>query len=247
MVPNIVHFVYPAWTNTRPLSMLNYMAVKTVIEKHKPETVKFWIDRDPVENEWWDKIKPMVDIHRRSMSANYRGFEIRFPQYRSDITRLEILREEGGIYMDTDVITLRSLDYFMTGPFTMAEEPNEKSLSNALMFAEPEDPFVAAWLDRMPEAIRSGQWANGGVVLPLELAMTNKFTVSIIENELLCPFDLHYPYIFEPRLKRAAKALMRDAYAIHIYETYWRDTISRIDRAWVEENDTVFSDMVKGK
>lgn len=245
MTPNVVHFVYPAWTNTRPLSILNYLAVKLVIKKHKPGDVKFWIDRDPVENEWWEKIKPLVSIHRRKMDGHHKGIEIRFPQYRSDITRLEILKEEGGIYMDTDVLTLRSLDRFMNGPFTMPEEPHGTSLSNAIMISEPDDPFIHAWLDKMPEALQARTWATTGVVIPFELARTNQFKLSIIDYETLCPLDLNYPYMFEPKLNLAAKAMTKDSYAIHIYETYWRDIVSRMDRAWVEETDCLFSKMYK--
>lgn len=246
MIPNVVHFVYPVWENTRPLSALNYLSVKSVIKNHKPETVAFWIDKKPERNEWWDLIEPLVDVRHKKMDKTFRGIDVPWPQYRSDITRLEILRDFGGIYMDTDVIVLRSLDRFMTGVFNIAEEPSGVTLSNAFMAARPFDAFTYGWLDKIPEAMQSSQWANSGVVVPWELVKTNKFTVNIVESELLCPFDLHFPYIFEQRLNRAAKAMMRDAYAVHIYETYWRDTIKHVTRDWIKQNDCVFSQLFNG-
>lgn len=248
MIPNVIHFVYPAWPNTRPLSYLNYICIKRAIEIHKPDDVKFWIDGDPVENEWWQKIKPMVSIHRKEMRGEFGGTKIEWPQYQSDVTRLEILRDEGGIYLDTDVILMRDLNWvFDDDQFTISAEPSGNSLCNAVMFSRPNDPFVKLWLEAMPNALKSDRWANGGVITPFKLAMENGHICDVRDPEDFCPFDLHYPYVFEQRLNRATEALIRNSSALHIYETYWRDTIKNVTPEWVDQTDCVFSRIVKGE
>jgi hypothetical protein len=92
---------------------MNYMAVKIAAEVQKPNSIKFWIDGEPVENEWWLRIKPLVEICRIEMPNTFRGVEIKHPQYRSDVTRLQILNTHGGIYMDTDMFLLEPLDFWI--------------------------------------------------------------------------------------------------------------------------------------
>lgn len=245
MIPNVIHYVYPAWPNTRPLSYVNYVCIKSAIEKHGPQDVKFWIDGDPIDNEWWQKIKPMVSVHHRPMRGEFGGTKIEWPQYQSDVTRLQILKEEGGIYLDTDVIVLQNLNWFLSdSEFVIASEPGYKSLCNAIMMGEKNDPFLDEWLKILPDALKSPTWANGGVVRPMEIAEDN--LIDWREPSELCPLDLHYPYMFEPRLNRAGRALIGDAYTVHLFETYWRDTIKSVTPEWCETTDCLFSMIVKG-
>jgi len=250
MTPNTIHYVYPAWPNTRPLSYVNYICVKSAIENHHPDKVKFWIDGDPVDNEWWRKIQDMVTVERRPMNGSYRGIGIEWPQHQSDVTRLEILKEEGGIYLDTDVLVLPSFEIILdeeSDDFVIGTEPGDKSLCNAVMMSPKKHPFIEEWLDVMPAALASNVWAKGGVVSPFEIAESYTTNLVIMEADNFCPFDLHYPYAFEPRLTRAAEALTVDSSAIHLFETYWRDTIKNITPEWVEKNDCYFSRFVKGE
>lgn len=246
MIPNVIHYVYPAWPNTRPLSYVNYICIKSAIEKHKPKDVKFWIDGNPVDNEWWQKIKAMVSVHHRPMTGEFGGTKIEWPQYQSDVTRLQILKEEGGVYLDTDVIVLKSLERFQKGSkFTLAAEPGLESVCNAIMMCEKNDLFLDEWLEILPEALKSSTWANGGVVRPYELADAF-WRINLRDPEDFCPLDLHYPYMFEPRLNRAGRALIGNAYTVHLFETYWRDTIKHVTPEWVEKTDCLFSMVVKG-
>lgn len=246
MIPNVIHYVYPAWPNTRPLSYVNYICIKSAIEKHKPKDVKFWIDGDPVDNEWWQKIKAMVSVHHRPMTGEFGGTKIEWPQYQSDVTRLQILKEEGGIYLDTDVIVLQDLNWvFDDDDFVIAAEPGYNSLCNAIMMGQKGDPFIDEWLEIMPDALKSKTWASGGVVRPYDLVEHN-LDVCVREPSDFCPLDLHYPYMFEPRLNRAGRALIGDAYTVHLFETYWRDTIKHVTPEWVEKTDCLFSMVVKG-
>jgi hypothetical protein len=247
MTPNIIHYVYPAWPNTRPLSYVNYICVKSAIENHNPDKVKFWIDGDPVDNEWWRKIQDMVTVERRPMKGSYGGVNIEWPQHQSDVTRLEILKEEGGIYFDTDVLVLQSIDWLLGDEFVIGMEPGGNSLCNAVMLSPKNHSFIDEWLEVMPGALASNEWAKGGVVAPLELAQGRIWDLILQDAEDFCPFDLHYPYAFEPRLIRATEALIRYSSTIHLFETYWRDTIKNITPEWVEKNDCYFSRFVKGE
>jgi hypothetical protein len=247
VIPNIIHFVYPAWANTRPLSFMNYMAVKIASEVHRPDAIYFWLDGDPAENEWWLRIKPLVEIRRTKMAGEYKGVEIKFPQYRSDVTRLQILQEHGGVYMDTDMFLLNPLEFWVanTGADVLiaSYEAGGRSVCNALMMASRDSSFIEAWLEEIPHALKSDVWAEGGVNLPLRLAEMNEQWAAILDAEYFCPLDLSANWLFDtdPLTIRAGEALTKDSFSIHAYETYWRDYNGHVTPEWIRANDCLFA------
>ena len=70
--------------------------------------------------------------------------------HKSDVIRLEQLLQTGGIYLDLDVIALRSFDRLLAvaekGKTLMGKEsPN--GLGNAVIVAPPNATFLRFWLD----------------------------------------------------------------------------------------------------
>lgn len=249
-VPNIIHFVYPVWDNTRPLSYLNYIAIKRAVTVHRPDVVKLWINKEPAPSPYWVAIESMVEINHIPMDGVFGGVKIEYPQLQSDITRLEILHREGGIYMDTDMLLLRDLDDYMDTNFTMCLEPpgeGEPSACNALMISEPESDFSCLWLDRMEEALQNGIWAYGGVVLPYHLSEERPDLVQMLDHKHFCPFGLDRNWLFatEPEIIAEAEIRVFGSTAIHGFETFWRNTVPIITPNWCENNDSLFSRLAK--
>jgi Glycosyltransferase sugar-binding region containing DXD motif len=248
-VPNVIHFIYPVWHNTRPLSYLNYMAVKRASVIQKPDKIKFWINKDPEPSLMWDMIKPLVEVNYIPMDGFYNGTKILWPQLQSDVTRLEILYKEGGIYMDTDMLMLRPLEDQLFSNFHMCLEPSKgepTSACNALMISEPEASFVDIWLSHMEEALKSDTWAYGGVVKPLELAKVAPDLVTMGSNWLYCPLDLSKNWLFstDKAIIDEAKWQIQFSFAVHAFETYWRDVVKDITPDWCKQNDSLFSRLV---
>lgn len=258
-IPNIVHFIYPCWPNTRPLSYLNYMAVKMAKEVQKPDKIIFWIDGDPKPSPWWDAIQPLVDIHFTQFSSSFGGTHIEWPQYASDVFRLQVLRDQGGIYMDTDMLLLLPLHEFMDNTqfendsLVMSWEPSEPlgiSACNALIISPPNNPFINTWLELMPQALKSPTWAKGGVNLPAEIWANSQYSTGkaeIIDPVYFCPLDLSKNWLFStnPEVICEAEDITRFSYAIHGFETYWRDIVKDITPEWCRQNDSLFSRVVR--
>ena len=53
MVPNVVYFCY---FGGRPLSLVNYVAVKSAALVNNPDKINFYYTSEP-KGEWWNKIK----------------------------------------------------------------------------------------------------------------------------------------------------------------------------------------------
>lgn len=157
MIPNIVHFIYPVNDRTRPFSSLNVQAVKRAATIQKPDAIRFWTNARPSDIAGWSEIASMVDLIPTIMP------EHEWPQYQSDTLRLKILHDQGGIYMDTDLLTLKPLQPVMNDRLCLSwESSTADSISNALMLAPPKNPFIAEWIHRLPEAQSSSTWAYGG-------------------------------------------------------------------------------------
>lgn len=250
-VPNVIHFIYPVWANTRPLSYMNYIAIKRAKEIHKPDQIKLWINDAPAPSPYWAEIEKMVDLYYADMGQEFQGVQIEYPQLRSDVTRLQILHREGGIYMDTDMLLLRDLNDYMDTNFSMCLEPSgtgNQSACNALMIAEPGAEFAAMWLDEMAEALQNPMWAYGGVVLPYKLSQERPDLVMMHGHEHFCPFGLERNWLFatDPWLIEQAEQLTANSTAVHGFETFWKSANLSVSPEWCEKNDCLFSRLALG-
>jgi hypothetical protein len=240
-IPKVIHFIYPWTEKTRPWSLVNTLAVRSAKKCYPDHEIIIWTNaptRVPLLN---------VTVKNCDLPTQIGGVDIEWPQYVADVMRLDILYEHGGIYMDTDIISLSSF----VSPFNclnMSWETKEgTSISNAMMSAPPKNLFIKVWLDRMPEAVKHPTWAYGGVVLPYEISQNPflKDDFVIWGNQVCCPLDLSKNWMFDPALKQEAKEVVGISPAIHIFETYWRDIIKDITPEWIEQNDCLFSELIK--
>jgi hypothetical protein len=96
--------------------------------------------------------------------------------HKADIVRMALMRDEGGVYLDSDVVALRSF-----APLRRAagatrvvmgreETPGQSGLCNAVLIAAPGTPFFARWWDAYRTFDPVASWAYHSVILPRELA-----------------------------------------------------------------------------
>lgn len=256
MIPNTIHFIYPVTERTRPWSLINHAAVMLARKYHPDHQINIWVNVKRPYQVFKTAITAALagaDLQFSDMPTENGGVEITWPQYMADVMRLQILQEHGGIYLDTDILLRMDID----GLRLSASEHNRlllswetaehSSICNALMIAPPGNAFIGAWLDAMPEALKSPTWAQGGVVLPMELSKQDSLKDSrmILHHTLACPLDLSKPWLFDPNLRQEAKNRVGPAHAIHVFETYWRDIIKDIDPDWIERTPCLFSDILK--
>lgn len=101
-IPKIIHFI---WLGERPFPRASVDHLRTWMAQHPDWTVKFWTDRDrplPVPGMIYSPIQALpltyvADCLKKSTN----------PAEQSDLLRLEILYQEGGIYVDHDVKCLK--------------------------------------------------------------------------------------------------------------------------------------------
>ncbi|CAL1286887.1 unnamed protein product [Larinioides sclopetarius] len=100
---------------------------------------------------------PLLDWYKKGKwkSSRYRTVHV------SDALRLVLLWKYGGLYLDTDVVVLRSLSHLHNTTTT----DNGKNLGSALLSFEPYHPVLQATIMDFAASYSSSEFAKNGPVL----------------------------------------------------------------------------------
>uniref|UniRef100_A0A2C9KU59 Alpha-1,4-N-acetylglucosaminyltransferase n=1 Tax=Biomphalaria glabrata TaxID=6526 RepID=A0A2C9KU59_BIOGL len=109
LVPKIVYFVtLGAYT----FHMWNYIAVVAAYRHVQPVALYIVGDRHP-QGEWWERVRrdvPGLRFVFREKPSSIAGRPAKFVEHLSDLVRMQLLYMNGGIYLDLDMVVLRSLE-----------------------------------------------------------------------------------------------------------------------------------------
>jgi hypothetical protein len=243
MIPNIIHFMYFTGPGSREFSFINYLAVRSAFDVQKPDVIYFYYDVEPVNNIHWNNMKQYVTMVKIDKLLEFRGVRIDYPQYQADVVRLQKLLEVGGIYLDTDILTIKPFSNLLEQHCVLGAEGYRDnvsdlhtcdvlkigSVSNAVIMAEPNSRFIKDWLDRLPEALMTNIWAYHAVVLPYQMYVEDPSYFNLQKVESFIPFDFRNNYIFEINGGEIHKDRLRDSYTVHMWETIWQNELNKID------------------
>ena len=178
VIPKIVHMVwfYPEETAFR----FHHLLCLISVQKHiGPTKILFWYNNRPT-GPWWVFVKQTVP-HLLTIQAEppkeVFGTAIKSPEHQSDVFRIKVLQKYGGIYLDLDVIALKSFDSLLRYDVTMGAETPDL-LANGIILSTPNSTFLHLW----HEAYRTfddSKWNLHSVILPMKLAKQHPKLVHI--------------------------------------------------------------------
>lgn len=134
----------------------------------------------------------------------------------ADYIRAKVLYEEGGIYLDTDMMLLQPLDTLLQYDFFIGEEVSDR-IAFGLFGAQKKHRFLKQMLDFYDTA-------NFNVfALPV---ITHTFspiinTQTIGNNEMIFKPSYFYPLTFENRLQNYTEFIKPESYAVHLWDHSW--------------------------
>lgn len=204
MIPRVVHFVFGLRPQDAPFHLLHYLAIASCHHVVRPDRIKVHAYHLPY-GVYWDLARPMFDLERiipvdglppaSSAHATY-GYA-----HQADVVRLDILLREGGMYADIDTLFVRPVpEELWEAPAVIGREASvqypdasapEPSLTNALLMAEPNTPFIASWRSQIIDAM-DGSWSGHSCRLATRLADAAPHTVHVEPQSSFSPFD-HTP------------------------------------------------------
>ncbi len=184
-VPNVVHFVFgldPTFGHIK-FGMIHYLAVLGAKMFLRPDEILMHRQYTP-SGAWWDCARPLlrlVDVENVT-AVHGRTFLNMKVQHQADIIRMRIMRDVGGIYLDSDVIPLRNFDELRHHDFSMGIE-KDIGLCNAVMVGAPNSSFINRWWNEYENFDPTTQWAYHSVELPFKLMQKHPAEVHVLSEQ----------------------------------------------------------------
>ena len=111
MIPNKFQYVYLTHDGNehpmyRKFHLIHYLCIRSAIEVNKPEEVNVYCNQEP-EGSWWKEIRDEVNVVMIEPPKEIFGKSITQLAHMSDVIRLQVLLESGGIYTDMDTVCVK--------------------------------------------------------------------------------------------------------------------------------------------
>ncbi|KAK6166034.1 hypothetical protein SNE40_022821 [Patella caerulea] len=145
-VPKIVYYVIFGPYTFQFWHYVSIMSAKKII---KPWGLYVIGDAHPV-GYWWKRAMKDVKGLRfvyREQPPTIANKTVRWKHHLSDLVRLQMLMLNGGIYLDTDMVVVNSLDPIRNHDITMGLIENGTGMGNAIILAKRHSPFVKEWYE----------------------------------------------------------------------------------------------------
>ena len=127
IVPNIVHYVL---FTIHKIEIAHFISILSVLKNHRPEKIMIHCDCDQLEGDYWERVLKIAEktstiIKVRRVERIKQIFGIKFNEkwidwHASDVTRIKVLQEFGGIYLDRDMYVVKSLNEFLKYKMTVS-------------------------------------------------------------------------------------------------------------------------------
>jgi hypothetical protein len=172
LIPNTVHFIFGLKPDFggKPFSLVHYLSIKSAHDVQRPSFIFVHYIHTPT-GYWWEQARQYITPRPVNESAIARvrsstplvtaaEWERMHVAHRADILRLLLLIDEGGIYLDLDVVfvaplPLQTWSSLGSRSTTLALEGSD-GLGNAVMVAKPGAAFLQRWLALYKKSFRGG-------------------------------------------------------------------------------------------
>lgn len=257
-IPNIFHFVFglsedfggKAW------SMCHYLSVKSAIELNKPDKAYFYYKHKPT-GKWWDLIEDQLDLVQIEPPTEIFGNPLLHVAHQTGVIRLQVLLEEGGIYMDVDTISKKPFTKLLKHKCVLGiqgtPEGNIEGLCDGVILAEKNSEFLQHWLLSYQTHRSKGRdqyWAEHAVHAPHRLSKEYPHLLHIE------PYNsFHYPLYHgdEPIASKYGIKLLfeqdhdyKEAYCHHVWESItWEPYLKDLSPEDVLTKSTTYNNIAK--
>lgn len=200
MIPKKIHYI---WLGNKPKSKLTEVCINS--------WKRVMPDYEIIE---WNENS--IDIIKLCDSNRFlkRCFELKLWAFVSDYLRLYILYQEGGIYLDTDVETLKSFDNLLSNKVFMGVERGDY-IGTAVIAAEKGNSLIKRLLNFYDAEIWQVDFINN----PIIFKYLQKKEPNYFANCIIYPQNYFSPYT--PGNQYQATVETKETYAIHWYTQNW--------------------------
>ncbi len=185
MIPNILHFIHLGGE----FVFINYLAVLSAKVVHHPDKIFLHYNKEPGGSHW-EKVKLLATLKYQKIPEYIGNKKINYIQHKADILRIMILNATGGIYFDTDVISVHPYHHFLNYTTAIPVQQDSRALCNAVIFSQPNSEFLKLWYERYEHHFNPNGWEEANVLLPMQLAKQYPGLITIL------PKNAFYKYLW---------------------------------------------------
>ncbi|ELU02941.1 hypothetical protein CAPTEDRAFT_222887 [Capitella teleta] len=221
VVPNLVHYIWFN-TETRPLQFHHMLSILSAHRVLAPDVIYFHTNFEP-KGKYWEMVKkiPSLKIVHREPPTSLFGVRIKDPLFytsHSNVDRIKILMEYGGIYLDFDTLVLSPFEELRKHPCTIAQEVETKACG-CIIVCSKHSFFLTLWINSYIDDYRVDEWAYNTGQVPFNLAQRYPQLVNVNKGRMVYP-----------SYKELNKIWGSDSwdwwnnYSVHLYYRLWKDT-----------------------
>ena len=219
-IPKHVHFV----SLNHPFLFYEWLAVVSARKKIKPDKITVYTDGQQ-DSCWWRRALPYIEhqhIYTLPGAAVLNGARMKWLSHKADFFRLMILYENGGMYMDTDSLTLNSLDPLLHHQVVLAEQCRGP-VTAGMMLAQKHNCFICKYA-HISCTNYNGGWAihvTGALNSLLKTVDKEKEGIMVLPWTKgffpLCWDDQGIKKLYNIDFDNITNFNARDIYAVHLF------------------------------
>jgi hypothetical protein len=248
MIPNILHYIHLSGTTNRPWKLHHYLSVKSAVMYGEFDKINIWVDVTPT-GVYWDKTKEYVNIIAIIPPTDIFDIPITQEAHKSDVLRLQILIEYGGVYVDCDTIFKKPFTNLLNNKCVLGQQGINgiEGLCPAVILAEKNSKFCKIWLSEFKTHFKGGPpgsptWCTHSVYLPNSLSHILRDDITIMNHEyFFWPMyhEEHMKILFEENIN------FKNAFSHHLWESSGKQYLDSLTIDDIKKSNTTFSNLVK--
>jgi len=204
LIPRIIHY---CWFGPNKYNNLIKLCIKSWKKACPDYHVKLWDEKNsPLDNKF---VKMALENRKYAFMA--------------DFVRLHALFLEGGIYLDTDMLILKSPDDFLKYDLFIGKE-DSLHLSAGIIGAVKNHPFIAECINFYNNSEFD---FNSTKEFQIPIILTSVFNNNTsFNNSIILEPEVFYPYPWERRAEgdfNYKKYIKPNSYGVHLWDASWLD------------------------
>jgi hypothetical protein len=221
-----MHFIYfynDKSKRNAEWDLMRFLAAKS-FHTHNPDyEINFYTNAKPT-GKYWERVSDYVKVHLVDPPTEVFGNPLVHPAHASDVFRIQILNEQGGVYSDFDTITVRSFDDLLAEEKFVVGKLGSRDwkYGNGVLISPPNSKYLQEWYQEYTWFRSKGKdsyWDEHSVKMHSTLVARE----SLQGHYKIVPWEAFYPYRYTESDKIYNKFLpdliKPITYSVHLYDT----------------------------
>ncbi len=200
MIPRKIHYI---WVGDSPKPDILNICLLSWKEKLPNFEIVEWNEKNFFFNEELKNNRFLRECYERELWA-----------FVSDYMRVKILYEEGGVYLDTDMLLLKDISSLLTNNLFVGYEDNEH-VNAAILGCNPKNEFLKKVMDFYEKEI----WEQPLWTIPKIFTYVLNENPDLEAEMTIYPKDFFYPYHYSEEFTE--DRITENTYGIHWWGNSW--------------------------